>query len=69
MADKNKTGTLTLEECKTLVEQLNIKMDKETLRELFNVSLIQYAWEIKSYKSKLPSNSNPDNKSSPPNSI
>ena len=37
MADKNKTGTLTLDECKTLVEQLNIKMEKATLRDLFNV--------------------------------
>ena len=36
-ADKNKSGCLTLDECKSLVEQLNIKMDKDTLKDLFNV--------------------------------
>ena len=38
-ADKNKNGSLTFDECLGLTEQLNIKMEKDRLRELFQVNL------------------------------
>ena len=38
-ADKNSNGSLTFDECLGLTEQLNIKMDKVRLRELFQVGL------------------------------
>ena len=37
-ADKNKNGSLTFDEVKTLTEQLNVKMDKEDLKKLFDVA-------------------------------
>ena len=37
-ADKNKNGSLTFEEVRGLVDQLNVKMEKEDLQRLFDVS-------------------------------
>jgi len=37
-ADKNKNGSLTFDEVKTLVDQLNVKIEKEDLRRLFNAA-------------------------------
>ena len=37
-ADKNKNGSLTFDEVRTLVDQLNVKMDKDELRRLFEAA-------------------------------
>ncbi len=37
-ADKNKNGSLTFNECRALIEQLNVKMDKEVLKEHFDAA-------------------------------
>ncbi len=37
-ADKNKNGSLTFDECRKLIEQLNVKMDKEVLKDLFDAA-------------------------------
>ena len=39
-ADKNKNGSLTFDECLGLTEQLNIEMDQDKLRELFQVNVL-----------------------------
>ncbi len=35
-ADKNKNGSLTFDEVRSLIEQLNVKMDKDALKQLFD---------------------------------